>query len=274
MSHNEHASARKVLIDNGPVLLDYMDGIARLTLNRPDSSNGMNLGFMKALYEAAMTCHSYPDVRVVLLRGAGKNFCAGGDVREFAAQGDGIGDYMRAVTAYLQAAVGVLIRLNAIVVAEVQGFAAGGGGLGLVCASDIVIAGSSAKFLAGATRVAMVPDGGASVILPQLVGFRRAMDILVSNRIIGAQEAVDIGLITKMVPDETLEAEAFTLAQTIAKGAPQAHAHMKRLLWNGLNVELALPEEARTQAQLAKTEDAHEGLRAVIEKRAPKFTGR
>lgn len=260
-------------ITEGPVLLDYADGIAFMTLNRPESANGMNVEFMKAFHSAAMECHKRPDVRVVLLRGAGRNFCAGGDVREFASKGDGIGDYMREVTAYLQAAVGALIRLNAIVVTQVQGFAAGGGGLGLVCASDIVIAGASAKFLAGATRVAMVPDGGASVILPSLIGFRRAMDILVSNRVVPAQEALDIGLITRMVPDETLEAEALALARTIAQGAPMALAHTKRLLWNGLGVEVVLPEEARTQAQLCCTADAKEGLLAVIEKRTPRFTG-
>lgn len=270
----EASTAPEKWIDDGPVLLDFADGIARMTLNRPRSANGMNLGLMKALHDAALECHRRPGVRVVLLRGAGKNFCAGGDVREFAAMGDGIGDYMKEVTAYLQAAVGVLIRLNAIVITEVQGFAAGGGGLGLVCASDIVIAGASSKFLAGATRVAMVPDGGASVILPQLVGFRRAMEILVSNRVIPAQEALEIGLITRMVADDALETEALALARSVAAGAPMAQAHMKRLLWNGLGVEVALPEEARTQAQLSKTEDAREGLLAVIEKRAPRFTGR
>jgi len=229
---------------------------------------------MKALHEAAMTCHRLPGLRVVRLCGAGRNFCAGGDVREFAAQGEAISDYMREVAAYLQAAVGVLIRLNAIVITQVQGFAAGGGGLGLVCASDIVIAGASAKFLAGATRVARVPDAGASVILPRLIGFRRAMEILISNRVILAQEAQEIGLITKVVPDEMLDAEALALTQSVAEGAPLALANMKRLLWNGIGVEAVLPEEARTQSVLCATADAAEGLQAVIEKRAPTFAGR
>lgn len=262
------------LIETGPVLLEVNDGIAVMTLNRPSAANGMNLETMKALYDAAMRCHRQPGLRVVRLRGAGKNFCAGGDVREFAGQGEGIPDYMREVTAYLQAAVGVLIRLNAIVITEVQGYAAGGGGLGLVCASDIVLAGASAKFLAGATRVAMVPDGGASLILPQLVGFRRAMEILVTNRTIAAQEALDIGLITRVVADDALDSEARAMAESVAKGAPLALANMKRLLWNGIGVETALPEEARTQSLLAGTSDAFEGLRAVIEKRPPNFTGR
>lgn len=158
-------------IGEGPVLLDYADHVARITLNRPDAANGMNIEFMKAFHEAVMRCHREPDVRVVLLRGAGKHFCAGGDVREFASKGEGLGDFLREVTAWLQMAIGALIRLDAVVVAQVQGYAAGGGGLGLVCAADIVVAAQGARFLAGATRVGMAPDAGSSVILPHLIGF-------------------------------------------------------------------------------------------------------
>lgn len=273
-AHTEDAGDRTVWIGEGPVLLDYADGIATLTLNRPEASNGMNIALMEGLQRAIMRCHREPGVRVVHLRGAGKNFCAGGDVREFAAQGDEIGDFLREVTAYLQMAVGTLIRLNAIVVTEVQGFAAGGGGLGLVCASDVVVAGESAKFMAGATRVGMAPDAGASVILPHLVGFRRASEIFLSNRIVPASEALDIGLITHCAPDETLALEARKTAEFYAGGAPLALAASKRLLWNAIGVEAALPEEARTVADLSASEDSREGLAAVIEKRAPVFRGR
>lgn len=264
----------EVWIGSGPVLLHYADHIATMTLNRPDVSNGMNLDLMHALHKAVMMCHGKPEVRVVHLRGAGAHFCAGGDVREFASKGESLGDFLREVTAYLQVAVGALIRLNAIVVTEVQGYAAGGGGLGLVCASDIVIAGEGARFLAGATRVGMVPDAGASVILPHLVGFRRATEIFLSNRVIEATEAEQIGLITKKVPDADLQDEALNAARFYAKGAPLALSATKRLLWNALNVEPALPEEARTQSVLSATADSREGLAAVIEKRKPHFTGR
>lgn len=258
---------------DGPVRLDYAEFVATLTLNRPQASNGMNLELMKAIYDAVMRCHRDPRVRVVHLRGAGANFCAGGDVREFASKGEGLGDFLREVTSYLQIAIGALIRLNAIVVTEVQGYAAGGGGLGLVCASDIVVAGASAKFMAGATRVGMAPDGGASVILPRLVGFRRATDIFLSNRVVGADEALAIGLVTAVVPDGELAREAAERARVIARGAPKALAATKRLLWNGLNVEPCLPEEARTVSKLSATADSREGLAAVIEKRRPVFSG-
>lgn len=274
-THSTHpAPAPECWIAEGPVLLDYADGVATLTLNRPGSANGMNIELMQALYKAIMVVHRSAHVRVVHLRGAGANFCAGGDVREFASKGEALGDFLREVTAYLQVAIGALIRLKAIVVTEVHGYAAGGGGLGLVCASDIVIAGAGAKFMAGATRVGMAPDAGASVILPHLVGFRRAAEIMLSNRVVSAEEAQSIGLITKCVPDDALTEEAGKAARFYAAGAPLAMAATKRLLWNALDVERALPEEARTVSELSFTADSREGLAAVIEKRKPVFTGR
>ncbi len=267
-----HAGSERI-IDDGSVLLDIEGPVATLTLNRPDASNGMNLDLMKAIVAAIMRCHGDPRITVVHLRGAGANFCAGGDVREFASKGEGLGDFLREVTAWLQIAVGTLIRLNAVVIAEVQGYAAGGGGLGLVCASDIVVAGAGAKFLAGATRVGMAPDGGASVILPRLVGFRRATEIFLSNRIVPAAEALAIGLVTEVVPDDELAARARAVALRYSEGAPKAMAAAKRLLWNGMGVETCLPEEARTVSELSATADAREGLAAVIERRKPTFRG-
>lgn len=260
-------------MEQGPVLLEFDAGVATMTLNRPESSNGMNLEMMKAIHAGVMRCHREPGVRVLHLRGAGKNFCAGGDVREFSAQGAGVGDYMKEVTAWLQMAVGAMIRMDAPVVAEVQGFAAGGGGLGLVCAADIAIAGERARFLAGATRVGMAPDAGSSRILPALVGFRRAAEIFLTNRVVDAAEAERIGLVTRVTPDAALSDAARETAETLAEGAPLALSATKRLLWNSLEVEVCLPEEARTVSDLSATEDSREGLAAVIEKRRPAFKG-
>ncbi|MEJ8572593.1 enoyl-CoA hydratase/isomerase family protein [Microbaculum marinum] len=262
-------------IGEGPVLLHFDGAIATLTLNRPAASNGMNIEMMKAIYEAVMHCHRDPRVRVVHLRGAGPNFCAGGDVREFAAKGEALGDFLKEVTSYLQIAVGALIRLDAVVVTEVHGYAAGGGGLGLVCASDIVVAGASARFMAGATRVGMAPDGGASVILARLIGLRRAADLFLTNRIVAADEALSIGLVTEVAGNDDLAEAARRKAESVAKGAPRALAATKRLLWNGvgLSVEACLPEEARTVSELSATADSREGLAAVIGKRKPVFTG-
>ena len=270
-------AARERLIGEGPVLLELdADGIAHLRLNRPEVSNGLNMELLKALHEALMQIHGDSRVRVVLLTGAGKHFCAGGDVHVFASKGEALPDYIRMATSYLQIVAALLMRLNAPVVAAVHGFAAGGGGMGLVCSSDMVIAGESAKFMAGATRVGMVPDAGVSVTLTQLVGLRKAMEILLLNPALSAAEALECGLITRVVADDRLAAESLALARQLAAGAPAALAATKRLLWNGLGLgaEAAMPEENRTQAQLSGMADAREGLAAVIERRDPKFTGR
>jgi 2-(1,2-epoxy-1,2-dihydrophenyl)acetyl-CoA isomerase len=263
-------------IDTRPVLLDIADGIARLRLNRPDAANGMSVELLRALCDAIMVCHGEADLRVVLLSGEGKNFCAGGDVRAFASEGEKLPDYIRQATAYLQNAVTGLLRLEAPVIASVQGFAAGGGGFGLVCASDLVIAAESAKFLAGATRVAMAPDAGVSVTLSRLVGLRRAMSILLTNPVIDAAEALELGIVNKVVPDGDLAQASIDLARELAAGAPKALAATKRLVWSGTgtSIEQCLSEEARTVSELSGTADAREGLAAVIERRKPHFRGR
>ncbi len=258
------------------VLLDVANGIARITLNRPESSNGMNVEFLQALCAAIMACHGRSDVRVALICGKGKNFCAGGDVHTFASKGEGMPDYIRVATAWLQNAVTGLLRLEAPVIVSVHGFAAGGGGFGLVCAADLVIAADTAKFLAGATRVGMAPDAGVSVTLPRLVGLRRASDIILNNPMLTAQQARDLGIINRVVPAAELETASLAWATELAAGAPRALAAAKRLLWSGvgLGIDACLSEEARTVSELSGTADAREGLAAVIERRKPVFTGR
>ena len=243
------------MITDGLVLLDIRDGIAHLTLNRPEASNGMNVEFLSALGAAIMACHGASGVRVVLLRGHGRNFCAGGDVHTFASKGVRMPDYLRVATALLQNAVTGLIRLEAPVLTAVQGFAAGGGGFGLVCASDLVIAGQSAKFLGGATRVGMAPDAGVTVTLARLVGLRRAAEIIMTNPVLSAEEARALGIINRVVPDDQLDTAALAWARELASGAPKALAAAKRLLWSGLGsgIDACLSEEARTVERAVAT---------------------
>src|SRR5260221_1536140 len=264
------------MIDKGPVLLEVADGGARLRLNRTDAANGMSAELLSALCDAIMVCHGQPDVRSVLLTGAGRNCRPGGDVHAFESKGETLPDYFRQAAAYLQNAVTGLLRLEAPVIASVQGFAAGGGGFGLVCASDIVVAGASAKFLAGATRVAMAPDAGVSVTLSRLVGLRRAMSILLTNPVISAAEALDLGIVNKVVPDEELGNASLALARELADGAPKALAATKRLVWagTGSSIEQCLSEEARTVPELSGMPDPRAALAAVIARRKPTFTGR
>jgi 2-(1,2-epoxy-1,2-dihydrophenyl)acetyl-CoA isomerase len=265
------------LTANGPVLASlHADGVAHVKLNRPESANGLNIELLAELHRVIMMLHGDDRVRVVLLTGEGANFCAGGDVHTFLSKGADLPAYIRVATSYLRLVATGLIRLKAPVVAAVHGYAAGGGGMGLVCASDFVVAAQSAKFIAGATRVAMVPDAGVTATLTHLVGLRRATEILMVNPVIEATQALEIGLITRVAPDAALLDEAWKLARTLAEGAPAALANTKRLLWNGLGqgVEAVMPEENQAQEILSGMEDAREGLAAVIEKRKPKFTGR
>jgi 2-(1,2-epoxy-1,2-dihydrophenyl)acetyl-CoA isomerase len=266
---NEH------LIEEGPVLLSLRNGIAELILNRPKEANGMTVEFLTALYDAVMMIHGDPRVRVVILRGNGKHFCAGGDVKVFASKGKKMPDYLRQATSLLQIVVGALIRLNAPVIASVHGFAAGGGGFGLVCASDFVIATKSAKFMTGACRAGMAPDAGASVTLQRLVGFRKAMELFLRSPILSADEAAELRIINSVVEDDSLDKETRALAEELAIAAPLALAATKRLLWNGIGtgVEACLPEESRTVSELSGTRDAREALAAVIEKRTASFLG-
>lgn len=260
-----------------PVLLDIADdGIARIRLNRPEAANGLDVEVLRALNDAVLACHGDPRTRVVVLSGEGSNFCAGGDVKTFASKGEGLPDYLREATAWLQIAIASLLRLKAPVVTGIHGFAAGGGGLGLVCASDLVVAGRSARIFSGAARVGMAADGASSVTLSQIVGARKAMELLLLNPTLTAEEAHAIGLVNEVVEDDQLDKRLLALAGELAEMAPLALAATKRLVWAGLgaSVEERLGEEARVVSELSGTADAREGLAAVIERRAPKFTGR
>lgn len=275
MKEPESPGTEDYLISEGPALLKLHGPVAHLLMNRPRSANGLNIEMLEGLLAALKRCIAEPRVRVVLLSGSGTNFCAGGDVHEFASKGAQLSSYIRRATSLLQEVIGRLIHLDAPVIAAIQGYSAGGGGLGLMCASDLVIAAQSAKFLAGATRVGMAPDAGLSVTLPRLVGARKATELLFMNAPISADEALKVGLINRVVPDAELSSAALAYAQELASGAPLGLAATKRLLWAGvgLSVEAAMPEESRTVAELCRTSDVHEGLAAVIDKRPARFSG-
>ena len=259
-----------------PVLLDHEAGVAGLRLNRPEASNALNQELLEALADAVRTLQRDHSVRAVLLSAEGKNFCGGGDVREFAAQGEALPGHLRHLTGLLAAVARGLIDLHAPVVTLVQGAATGGGGLGLVCASDIVLAGPRARFMLGATRVGMAPDAGLSLTLTRLVGLRQALSLALLNPMLDASQALELGLVSEVLADEeALWERGLEVARTLAAGPPLAQAQTKRLLWRGLSRVLpeSLADEALTVSELSGTADAREGLEAVIERRDPRFTG-
>jgi len=251
--------------------LEVSGGVAHLTLNRPEAANGINLELARDLMAATLAIGADPAARVVLLSGAGKMFCAGGDVKGFADRDD-LPTYLRETLGPLHTALTNLVRGDAPVVAAVQGSAAGAG-MGFVGASDLVVAAESAKFVMAYTGVGLTPDGSTSWFLPRLVGLRRALELTFTNRVLSAAEALDWGLITQVVPDDELHDQAAALAAKVAKGPPRALAAAKRLLHTSLEetLESHLAREAEAISAASGTSEGIEGVAAFNEKRKPVF---
>jgi 2-(1,2-epoxy-1,2-dihydrophenyl)acetyl-CoA isomerase len=255
------------------VLLDRAEGIATLTLNRPGARNALDLTMRAELVSALDEIEADEAVRAVILTGAGGHFCAGGDVktmtrRHTAAEG-------RARVELLNRFIARLFHFPKPTLAMVDGVAVGAG-CNLALACDLVVASDRARFGQVFARIGLVPDGGGTWLLPRLVGLARAKELVFTAEIIGAAEALRIGLINRVVAAADLEREARALARTIAAGPPGALALAKTLLNRASVVDLAaaLDLEAFAQAQAITSEDHAEGVRAFLEKRPPRFTGR
>jgi len=251
--------------------LRVAEGVAHLTLNRPEAANGIDLATARELLAATLEIGADPDARVVLLTGAGKRFSGGGDVKSFAAEPD-LGRHIPQILASLHPALTNLVRGRAPVVAAVQGSAAGAG-MGFVGASDLVVAAESAKFVMAYTGVGLTPDGSSSWFLPRLIGLRRALELTFTNRVLSAAEALDWGLITQVVPDDELHDQAAALAAKVATGPPRALAAAKRLLHTSLEdtLETHLAREAEAISAASGTSEGIEGVAAFNEKRKPVF---
>lgn len=257
------------------VLLDIRDNVAHITLNRQDAMNALDLEMAKELLDIAMRCDETTGVRAVVLSGAGKMFCAGGDVKRFVTEGKQLPTYVRAITTYLHAAISCLARMNAPVIAAVEGSAAGGG-MSLALACDLVIAAESARFMAAYTRIGLCPDGSMTYTLSRLVGLRRALELTLTNRTLTAREALDWGIITAVAPDGEAVRHADALAGQLAQGPTQAFGATKRLIHQGWteSLETQMMAESQAIAAMAGTADANEGMTAFTAKRAPAFTGK
>jgi 2-(1,2-epoxy-1,2-dihydrophenyl)acetyl-CoA isomerase len=252
---------------------EVADGVARLRLARPEAGNAVTGAMAREIMDAVGRCDHDPAVRAVLLTGEGRRFCVGGDLRAFTAHGTALPGHLREVTTYLHAAVSRLARLEVPVVAAVQG-AAAGAGLSLACAADLVVAGESARFRTAYLAIGLTPDGGLSYSLPRLVGPRRALELLLTNRIFSAAEAREWGIATEVVPDADVAARAEALARDLAAGPTAAMGAAKRLVRLEASLETQMEMETRAIVAAAQGEDGLEGIAAFLEKRAPRFTGR
>jgi 2-(1,2-epoxy-1,2-dihydrophenyl)acetyl-CoA isomerase len=250
--------------------IDVRDRVARITLNRPEAGNALDLELATALRQAAEGLQG-SDVGAVILSGAGASFCVGGDLHHMREAGE-VGDAVLRLASQFHAGLEALAALDAPVISAVRG-AAAGGGMSLAIAGDIVLAAESARFTIAYTAIGFPPDGGSSWTLPRLVGLRKATELMLLNERLDAAAARDLGLVTRVVPDDALDQEAAALARRLADGPTHAHGAVKRLLRESATRGFAeqMAEEARTIAALAAAPDGREGVAAFLEKRAPAF---
>lgn len=246
--------------------------IARITLNRPNSANGIDHVLGRELAQLASLCADDPALAVVTLTGAGKFFSAGGDLKAMAAQDGGAGAYVKGLADDLHAAISSFARMDALLITAVNGVAAGAG-FSLAVIGDLVLAGESASFTMAYTRAGLSPDGGASYYLPRLIGLRRTQDLMLTNRALSAGEALDWGLVHRVVPDAELATATAELAERFAAGPKHANASVKKLLLvsSSHTLEEQLARESAFISACADSPDGQEGIDAFLTKRTPTF---
>ena len=259
-----------------PLLIEVAEGVATLTLNRPERLNAFTAALHEALAAALDRAARDPAIRALLITGAGRGFCAGQDLSERKlVPGAARPDLGQGLERYYNPLIRRLRGLEKPVVAAVNGVAAGAGA-GLALACDIVIAARSASFIEAFSRIGLVPDAGNTWFLPRLVGSARAMAMALTGEAVAAERAAEWGLIWKAGADEVLMSEAHGLALRLAQGPTRALGLTKRALnrsgVNDLDAQLDLERDLQREAGLGG--DYREGVAAFLEKRPPRFTGR
>ena len=253
------------------LLFEQSGPITHITLNRPEAANGMNDALTRELADAATRADS-EETKVVVLTGSGRFFCAGGDLKAMAASPLGPGPFVKGIADDLHRAISTFARMDAVLITAVNGVAAGAG-FSLAVSGDLVLASSAASFTMAYTKAGLSPDGSSSYYLPRLVGVRRTQELMLTNRTLSAEEALQWGLINEVVDGAELVARADALAGQIASGAKQSHAAVKKLLLatydNGIEEQMAL--EATLIAQNADGQDGREGIDAFLEQARPEL---
>jgi 2-(1,2-epoxy-1,2-dihydrophenyl)acetyl-CoA isomerase len=253
------------------VQVETRGAVAVVTLNRPESANTLNLQMAMDLLAASLACARNAAVRAVVLTGSGRNFCFGGDLRAMASRDTGGDDYIRELTTYLHAAIAHFTRMDAPVIAAVNGTAAGAG-VGLVAMADLAVCARGTKFNLAYTNAGLTPDAGTSFLLPRIVGAKRTMELLLLNRTLLAADALSWGLVNEVVADEELLPRTFAIAEQLAVGASGAFGATKRLVAASLGaLESQMVLESETIAARAVSAEGTEGVSAFLQKRKQQF---
>ena len=257
------------------IQLSREGAVAVLRFNRPESYNAINHEMAAEIQDAAFEVETDSAVRALVITGEGAAFHAGGDVKAFVAAGDGVSQYIGKVVVPFHAFISHLVRMPKPVLAAVNGVAAGAG-FSIAMACDTVLARADAVFTAAYSRIGASPDGSMTYFLVRHLGVRRAMDLYLSNRVLSAQEALEWGLVSQVLPVEGFLPAALEQARTLAAGPTAAYGTAKQLFHHSLNqsLETQLELEARGIVGAARTQDFREGIRAFVEKRKVTFQGR
>ncbi|MEU6239968.1 MULTISPECIES: enoyl-CoA hydratase-related protein [unclassified Streptomyces] len=263
------------------VLYEVNDGLATIELNRPEAMNALDIATKNALREAAEAAAADPAVRAILLTAAGERaFCVGQDLKEHigllaADRESGSGQTMSTVREHYNPIVRALVDAPKPVVAAVNGVAAGAG-FGFALAADYRLVADTASFNTSFAGVALTADSGVSWTLPRVVGPGRATDLLLFPRSLTAQEALELGIASRLVPAAELRAEAERVARKLAEGPTVAYAALKESVAYGLTHSLAetLEKEDELQSRAGTSEDHAIAVRAFVEKRKPEYLGR
>ncbi|KPF97040.1 enoyl-CoA hydratase [Rhodopseudomonas sp. AAP120] len=259
------------------IVLQHLDrGLLTITMNRPERRNALNQDMIRGLVEAAHRAKDDPEVRAVLLKGAGGTFCVGGDVKSMAAAG--APPPLEQKVANLRRGMEVsriLHQMPKPVVAQVDG-AAAGAGLSMALSCDLRVAGSSAKITTAFAKVGLSGDFGGTYFLTQLIGAAKARELYLTSPVLTAQEAQALGIVTKVVPDAEVEQATRDLALSLAQGPTVTLGYIKTNINNAesLSLETCFDAEALHHSRCAETIDHKEAAAAFVEKRAPSFQGR
>ncbi len=253
---------------------DVDSGVATITLNRPEALNAMSPAMAKELHEVALQIDANNSVRAVILTGTGKAFCAGGDLGAFVAAGEQARTLILQMTGDLHLALSRLSRNRAPVIAALNGTAAGAG-FSLAMAADLAIAEEQAVFTMAYTNAGLSPDGSSTYFMPRKIGDRRTRELMLTNRVLTAPEALDWGVVNQVVESGGALAAARVIAAGMAQGPTEAYAQVKRLLDSSFSqsLETQMELEARAIADQVASVDGQEGMLAFVEKRKPQFRG-
>ena len=253
---------------------DVSDGIAVITLNRPDAANALDKAMADDLFDVAVRCDCDPAVRAAVLTATGDMFCAGGDLKAFSSQGDALPQFLMETATKLHSAITRFQYMDAPLTIAVNGTAAGAG-FSIALSGDYVIAAEGARFVSAYTASGLTPDGSSTYFIAKHIGLLRAKELALTNRMLSAEEACDWGLVTKVVPPDVLMEEAMGLAGRFAKGATKALGGAKRLLLDAYTASLEAQLEAETQSIVAmgRTQDGVHGIQSFVAKGKPEFKG-